>query len=102
MSKPKKRGQPAEGTLRRYENEWLRAFLASPKSGEQLPHIKMLGQLSYENAQLRKRIDVAERLLFSMTTGMVLGRDGDKHLLGCSIREGEDHECDCGSAPQKE
>lgn len=103
MSKKKaKKGQPAEGSLRWYENEWLRAFLATPKSGEQLPHIKMLGQLSYENAQLRRRIEVVERLLFTMTTGMVLGRDGNKHLLGCSIREGEDHGCDCGSVPRKE
>lgn len=102
MTKPKKREKPKEGSLRWYENEWLRAFLQTPKSGEMLPHIQMLAQLSYENKRLRERVEVAERLLFAMTTGMVLGRDGNKHLLGCSIREGESHGCDCGSVPRKE
>lgn len=99
MSKKTKKNKPAEGSLRWYENEWLAAFLATPKSGKQLPHITMLAQLSYENAQLRRRVEVAERLLFTMTTGMVLGRDGNPHLLGCSIREGERERCDCGSVP---
>lgn len=100
MSKKTKK-QPKEGSLRWFENEWLRAFLEAPKAGEHLPHIKMLAQLSYENAQLRKRIGVAESLLFTMTTGMVLGPGGEKHLLGCSVREGDNHTCDCGSVPQK-
>lgn len=97
---PKKRGKPVEGSLKWFENEWMRAFLATPKSGEQLPHIKMLAQLSYENMRIRKRLETAESLLFTLSTGMVLGRDGNPHLMGCSIREGEGHACDCGSKPK--
>jgi hypothetical protein len=99
MSKPKKPGRPVKGSLRWYENEWMRAFLHPPKSGETPAIYKALAQLSYENAQNRKRIDVLEGLLFTMTTGMVLDRSGNQHLLGCSIREGAKGVCDCGSVP---
>jgi len=102
VTKPKKREKPKGGSLAWFEQEWLRAGIQTPKSGEVPPLYKMLAQLSYENKRLRERVDVAERLLFTMSTGMVLGRDGNKHLLGCSIREGAEHGCDCGSVPQKE
>lgn len=97
MSKAKR------GSLKFYEREWMQAMLAKGKvkSGEAPPLVKALAQLSYENEALRKRVDIAERLLFAMTTGMVLGRDGSSHLLGCAIRDGDENECDCGSSPQK-
>jgi len=98
VKKQKKQKQ----SIRSYEREWTKALsvVDKPKDGGALPFIKALAQLSYENQQLRRRMATAESLLFSMSTGMVLGRDGDEHLAGCSVREGN-KTCDCGSDPQR-
>ena len=90
-------------SLRSYEKEWTKALsvVDKPKDGGALPFIKVLAQLSYENQRLRHRMATAESLLFTMSTGMVLGRDGDEHLAGCSVREGDDETCNCGSDPQR-
>lgn len=88
--------KPAKDSVRWFESEW-RSALDDGKEGERL--VKSLGQLSYENVGLRRRLDVVEGLLFAMSTGMVRGLDGNPHLLGCQIREGKHEKCDCGSVP---
>lgn len=90
-------------SIRAYEKEWAKALsvVDRPKDGGALPFVKALAQLSYENQRLRHRMATAESLLFTMSTGMVLGRDGDEHLAGCSVREGDDETCTCGSDPQR-
>ncbi len=81
----------AEGSIAWYEGEWKQMG----KGKIPAAFVAGLAQLSYENRQIRRRLDALE----AVSIAQVLGRveiQGNLHLLSCAKREDPKEECTCG------
>ena len=99
IKKPVK--DPVRGSLAWLRAEWQRAFgehvTNSPPEGV----LSALAQLSYENKQLRKRLEALEALQLAQIFGQVF-IGGTPHLMDCGKREAPERPCTCGSLPPEE
>lgn len=90
----KKIRSPAKGSLKAFEASWRQIL----ESGDKEARGKALAQLSYENAQLRRRLETVEGYLLTQALGLA-NIQGDNHLLECDKRQNGACECSCGSVP---
>lgn len=87
--------KPSPASLAWYHAEWSKAL--GPRASQDA--VKELARLSYENKQIRRRLEAVEKVILAMTLGMV-EVDGARHLMHCAVRDGKS--CSCGAVGDKE